>query len=248
VRLLGQRTGELHLALASHPEDPLFAPEPFTPFYQRSLYQSMRNLSQETFDRLRRHLPALAEDSRAEAEKVSALKAELLKRLRSILDRRIAAQRTRIHGNLHLGHVLWTGRDFVIIDFQGEPTLSLSSRRLKRTPLRDVARMIGSFHGAASRALSRHVERGGISSETSAALEPWAQYWALWVSSAFLRNYLRTIDQAPFVPAAREDLGGLLFACLVEQTLQQLSYEIGLKGGSVRLPLRRLARLVETER
>jgi maltose alpha-D-glucosyltransferase/alpha-amylase len=248
VRLLGQRTGELHLALASHPEDPLFAPEPFTPFYQRSLYQSIRNLGQQTLDNLRRHLPILPEDLRGDAEKVSALKAELLKRLRSIMDRRIAAQRTRIHGNLHLGHVLWTGRDFMIIDFQGEPAQSLSSRRLKRTPLRDVARMIGSFHGAASRALSRHVERGGIPSETSAALEPWTHYWALWVSSAFLRNYLRTIDQAPFLPTARDDLGGLLFACLVEQTLQQLSYELGPKGGSVRLPLRRLARLVETER
>jgi maltose alpha-D-glucosyltransferase/alpha-amylase len=248
VRQLGQRTGELHLALASHPEDPAFAPEPFTPFYQRSLYQSLRNLCQGTFDVLRRRLPDLPVEARAEAERVAALQAHILKQARDVLDRRVGALRMRIHGDLHLGHVLWTGRDFVIIDFQGERSRSLSTRRLKRSPLQDVAGMIRSLHFAASRGLSRHVTQAGIPSELSSALEPWALYWSLWASSAFLRSYLRTTDQASFLPTTREELSGLLFVHLLEEALRELAYELERRPDSIGPSLQSIARLIETRR
>jgi maltose alpha-D-glucosyltransferase/alpha-amylase len=248
VRLLGQRTGELHLALASHPEDPAFAPEPFTPFYQRALYQSLRNLCQGTLEVLRRRLPDLPAEARAEAEKVAGLNTEILKHARDVLDRRVGALRTRIHGDLHLGHVLWTGRDFVIIDFQGEGSRSLSTRRLKRSPLQDVAGMIRSLHFAAHRGLSRHVTQAGIPPELSSALEPWAQYWSLWASSAYLRSYLRTTDQASFLPSTREELAGLLFVHLLEEAIRELAYELERRPDSIRPTLQNIAQLVETRR
>jgi maltose alpha-D-glucosyltransferase / alpha-amylase len=248
VRLLGHRTGELHRALASRSEDPAFAPEPFTPFYQRSLYQSIRNLTQETFDLLRRHLGEFPPVARAESEKVAGFQAEILKRLRSVLDRPLPAQRTRVHGDYHLGHVLWTGRDFAVIDFQGDPAQPLSTRRLKRSPLRDVASMVHSLHFAADRGLFRHVERGGSPVEKSEVLEPWGQYWSLWVSSAFLRAYLRTTDGASFLPPGRTDLGGLLFVYLLEKAVQELGRALGGSSDTLRLPLRAINRLVETAR
>ncbi len=248
VRLLGLRTGELHLALASRADDPLFVPEVFTPFYQRSLYQSLRNLTQEAFELLGRRAPQLSPEARAEAEKVRGLQGGILKRVRTVLDRRIPALRTRIHGDLHLGHVLWTGRDFVIIDFQGEPGRSLAARRLKRSPLQDVAGMIRSLQVAAHRGLSRLAECGGIPAETMAALGPWAHYWSLWVSSAFLRAYLRATDRAPFLPSKRDDLSGLLLVCRLQEAIDELRGELLSRPDSVTLPLQDIARLVETER
>jgi maltose alpha-D-glucosyltransferase / alpha-amylase len=248
VRLLGQRTGEMHVALSSHPEDPSFAPEPFTPFYQRSLYQSFRNLCHGVLDALRRKLPGLPAEARGEAEMVVRLENEILKLARDVLDRRITALRTRIHGDLHLGQVLWTGRDFVIVDFQGDLSRSLSSRRLKRSPLQDVAGMVRSIYFAASRGLSRHARESGVPAEQSSALEPWIRYWSLWVSSGFLRSYLRVTDGAGFLPATRQDLGGLLFVHLLEEAIRELGQEIERRPEGLRPSLQGITRLVETRR
>jgi maltose alpha-D-glucosyltransferase/alpha-amylase len=248
VRLLGQRVAELHLALTSSTGDPLFAPEPFTLFYQRSLLQSLRNVAQDTVETLRRRLPELPPEAAGDGERVIALRDEMLKRARPILGRPIAALRARTHGRLHLGKVLWTGRDFVVIDFQGDPRQPLSARRLKRSPLRDVAAMIHSLHSVAYRGLSRHVEQGGVAGEAAAALQPWTRYWALWTSSAFLRAYLRTAAAGAFLPATREEVGGLLFVSMLESALEDLGDKLLRWPGSVPPALQALVRLVEVER
>jgi maltose alpha-D-glucosyltransferase/alpha-amylase len=247
VRLLGRRTGELHIALASSPDDPVFAPEAFTPFYQRSLYQSLRNLTQDVFDMLRRSAPSLPADAHADADKAAGLQNEILKRMRAILDRPIAALRTRIHGDYHLGHALWTGRDFMIIDFQGQTARPLSTRRLKRSPLLDVASMIGSFRLAAHQGLVRQVQQGGIHVEATASLELWAHYWSLWVCSAFLRAYLRACEGAPFLPKSREDVGRLLFLYKVEDALSELRHFLLHRRDWVRPTVQSLVRFVEGE-
>src|SRR6185369_1955857 len=143
AELLGRRTAEMHIALASRDDIPAFAPEPFTPHYQRSIYQSMRTQAVQTLQLLRRR----AKDN-PEAQMVIAREAELQKRFRAVLDGRISGQRIRTHGDYHLGQVLYTGNDFVIIDFEGEPLRPLSERRIKRSALRDVAGMLRSFHYA----------------------------------------------------------------------------------------------------
>ena len=145
AHLLGQRTGELHVALASDRSDPDFAPEPFTPFYLRSAYQSMRTLADRTLILLRDRVKALPEEARAEAEKILALKNEIFNRFRLVIDQETTAMRIRCHGDYHLGQVLFTGKDFVITDFEGEPAQPLGERRRKRSPLRDVAGMLRSF-------------------------------------------------------------------------------------------------------
>jgi maltose alpha-D-glucosyltransferase/alpha-amylase len=248
VRLLGQRTGELHLALGSHPENQSFAPEPFTPFYQRSLFQSMRNTTRNVFEALRRRLPDLPVQAHAHAETALSLQSDILNCFRTVLDRHLSALRLRVHGNYHLGRVLWTGRDFVVIDFQGDHARSLPARRLKQSPLADVAAMLQSFQLVAQQALARHLAQGGGKTlVTTSDLEPWVHFWALSVSSAFLRAYLRTVDHPPFLPTNRDDLQGLLSIYRLQRAIEALGHEVSDRPETVRLPLQTVIRLVMLE-
>lgn len=248
ARLLGRRVGELHMALASRPDDPAFAPEPFTPVYQRSLYQSLRNLTEDVFSTLKRRLGTLPDPVAGRARAVLERQPEVLRRFRSVLDRRLGGMRTRHHGDLHLGQVLWTGRDFVIIDFEGEPARALSTRRIKRSPLRDVAGMIRSFHYAAFHALVEEQNRGVIGAGEVARFEGWADYWFGGVSSAFLRAYIRTTSGQAFVPATPEELGAQLSVFLLEKAVYELGYELNSRPDWVHLPLRGIAQLLEASR
>jgi maltose alpha-D-glucosyltransferase/alpha-amylase len=247
ARLLGQRTAELHIALASEPNDPAFAPEPFSTLYQRSLYQSMRSLAIQSFQLLRQRLKHLPEAALMEARQVLDRESEVFHRFQAILHHKLAAMRTRYHGDFHLGQVLYTGKDFVIIDFEGEPTRPLSERRMKRSPLRDVAGMLRSFHYAASAALFDQVNRGTINSHPGgiAALEPWVQLWRVWTSAAFLGAYLDRAGHETFMPRNRTDLQILLDVFLLEKAVHALSHELNNHPTWVRVPLRGILQLLE---
>jgi maltose alpha-D-glucosyltransferase/alpha-amylase len=216
ARLLGERTAELHLALSADEEDPAFAPEPFTTLAQRSLYQSMRTLVGQTMRLVRTldgHHPNVA--------RVLEREHDIMVRLRRVLDVKIVATRIRIHGDYHLGQVLHTGKDFVIIDFEGEPAVPLGERRIKRSAMRDVAAMIRSFHYASRTAALAAVEAG----MPEDLLQPWVELWYRWVSAAFLRSYLRTAPGAAFVPTGRDQLEILLDTHLLEKAVYELGYE-----------------------
>lgn len=246
VRLLGQRTAEMHLALASEPDDPVFAPEPFSTLYQRALYQSMRSLTVQAFQLLRQRLKHLPEAALLEARQVLDRENEVFHRFQSILHHKLAAMRTRYHGDFHLGQVLYTGKDFVIIDFEGEPARPLSERRMKRSPLRDVAGMLRSFHYAASTALFDQVNRGTITAHPQgiAALEPWLQLWYVWASVSFLGAYLERAGQEKFMPRNRTDLQILLDVFLLEKAIYELSYELNNRPAWVQVPLRGILQLL----
>ena len=243
---MGHRTAEMHIALSSDVNDPNFAPESFSSHYQRSLYQSMRNLTGQVFPLLQKRLRTLPEAAREEAKKVLDLEAKVLKRFRSILDRKITAMRIRLHGDYHLGQVLYTGKDFVIIDFEGEPAHSLSSRRIKRSPLRDVAGMLRSFHYAANASFIGKAGGSLSRPEDLARLEPWAHCWNLWVSAAFLSAYFASSSKASFLPRSREELSLLLDIYLLEKSIYELGYELNNRPDWVKLPLRGILDLLET--
>jgi maltose alpha-D-glucosyltransferase/alpha-amylase len=249
--LLGQRTAEMHLALAGDAEAPDFAPEPFSTLYQRSMYQSLRNAKRRMFDRLRDALDDLAEPVRADARRLLDADEALHLRLRAILARKLHAQRTRIHGDYHLGHVLFTGKDFVIIDFEGETDRSIADRRLKRSPLRDVASMIRSFHYAAQVALFGHAtERGQVPGmirpEDVQVLEPWARLWHAWVSAAFVRSYLARVDSGGFLPRDPGELRVLFDVLLLEKAIHELSSELIHRPEMVRIPLQGILQILES--
>jgi maltose alpha-D-glucosyltransferase/alpha-amylase len=245
ARLLGQRTAEMHMALASKDDDPAFAPEAFTPFYQRSLYQSMRNLTEHSFALLKRRLDALPDEVQEEAREIGGRRGEVLGRFRTILGRPITALRTRVHGDYHLGQVLRSGADFVIIDFEGEPAVPLGTRRLKRCPLRDAAGMIRSFHYAAHHGLRSLEERGAIRAEERGGLAPWVQHWYLWISASFLRGYLAASEGAAFLPKTEGELEDLLTVYLLEKAVYELGYELNSRPEWVHLPLAGIRQLLE---
>lgn len=237
AQLLGQRTAELHLALAADTTLPAFAPEPFTLDYQDAMRRSMQTLTERILQLLRSRLHLLPQAARPAAEQVLTLQADILGRFDDLLRTKIAALRTRIHGDYHLGQVLYTGDDFMIIDFEGEPARPLSERRQKRSCLQDVAGMLRSFHYAAYAAYFRQVGQEDLTAEMQEELETWARYWHLWVSVAFLRSYLAVLGDATLLPASPEELKLLLDSLLLEKAVYELGYELNNRPDWVRLPL-----------
>jgi maltose alpha-D-glucosyltransferase/alpha-amylase len=244
ARLMGQRLGELHLALASDPDNKEFAPEPFTPYYQRSLYQSLRNHLAFHFRVLRRDLKKLPELVWPLAEKVLAVQDAVLGRYRAVHQTPMSAQRIRCHGNLHLGHVLHTGKDFFIIDFEGEPGWTLSQRRIKRSPLRDIAGLIRSFDYAADVTLRQHAEAGNLNPEQYCALQPWARFWERQVGADFLGAYLAATAKSDLLPKTKSGLAALLEAFLLDQAVIEMSRELQRRSEVIRVPLESILQIV----
>jgi maltose alpha-D-glucosyltransferase / alpha-amylase len=245
--LLGRRTAELHVALASGDSDGAFATEPFTTLYQRSLYQSMRNALRRGLQGARKGITSLPDRSaRDHIEQLSAREDEILERLRTLSNTRIDAVRTRIHGDYHLGQVLWTGRDFVIIDFEGEPARPLGERRLKRSPLRDVAGMLRSYQYATAAAMRFQLERGGVTEDRTSydELRRWLVYWHRWAGAAFTRGYLETAEGQPFLPIDPHHTAILLDAFLLEKAIYELGYEMNNRPEWVDIPLTGIAEVL----
>jgi maltose alpha-D-glucosyltransferase/alpha-amylase len=240
----------MHIGLASDPNDPIFAPEAFSPHYQRSLYQSMRSLAVQSLQLLRQRLKHLPAPALAEARQILDREGEIFRCFQTVIHHKMAAMRTRYHGDFHLGQVLYTGKDFVIIDFEGEPARPLSERRMKRSPLRDVAGMLRSFHYAAYTALFDQGNKGALDSHSEGAesLEPWVQLWHTWVSVAFLKAYLDRAGQETFIPRNRIDFQILLDIFLLEKAVYELSYELNNRPEWVRVPLHGILQLLETKK
>jgi maltose alpha-D-glucosyltransferase/alpha-amylase len=237
VRTLGKRTAQMHLALAAKTEDPDFAPERFTRLYQRSLYQSMRTTCRRNLSLLRRRLNHLSEDSRPAATDLANREPAILDTFHRLLDIRITALRTRVHGDYHLGQVLYTGKDFVIIDFEGEPARPVSERLIKRSPLRDVAGMLRSFHYAACTALQVAETRGWVTPGNRAVLASWADYWFMWMGSLFLKQYLCVVGDGAFLPSNPTETRILLESYLLEKAVYELGYELNNRPDWVKIPV-----------
>ncbi len=244
ARLLGRRTAELHAALASHPEDPNFSPEPFTTHYQRSLSQSIRNVARRALALLRERSGQLPAAEAADAERLLRCEDRVLHAIRQIVGPPLDAMRIRCHGDLHLGQVLHTGSDFVFIDFEGEPARSLVERRLERSPLRDVAGMLRSFDYASQAAVAARMRARTMGNDEARALAPWARFWRSWVQSAFLRSYLRCAEPAALVPSDRSGQERLLDVLLLEKALYELGYELGHRPEWAGIPIRGVLELL----
>jgi maltose alpha-D-glucosyltransferase/alpha-amylase len=235
AELLGRRTAEMHIALASRDDIPAFAPEPFTPHYQRSIYQYMRTQIVQTMQIVRKRAK-----EKVDFAELLAREDDLHQHIRSVLNGKIDAARIRIHGDYHLGQVLYTGKDFVIIDFEGEPARPLSERRLKRSGLRDVAGMLRSFHYAPYAVAFGAAPGSYVRAEDMAMIETGARFWHQWVSVAFLRAYLATSAQGKHkhLPSDPEAVEVLLSSYLIEKALYEIVYELNNRPDWVRIPLR----------
>jgi maltose alpha-D-glucosyltransferase/alpha-amylase len=241
---LGTRTAELHLALTDFGAGSDFVPEPFSDHYRQGLFHGITGLATRSFQLLRERVASIPEAAAAEARTLLDREEELKKRLTKLRTTRIDAVRIRHHGDYHLGQVLYTGQDFVIIDFEGEPGRPLSERRLKRSPLRDATGMIRSFDYAASAALFGQVP--GLTPRPDAAdrVAIWAALWTAWSSAYFMKGYLKTAGKAPFVPQTAESLR-LLFDCLlIEKAVYEVAYELNNRPEWVRIPINGILKIL----
>jgi maltose alpha-D-glucosyltransferase/alpha-amylase len=229
---LGQRTAEMHLALASDQSNPAFAPEYFTANYQRSLYSSLRKLVRDRFKLLENSMPKLAPEVQEFAQRVLALEPAVLECFKEIYEVRIQAIKTRIHGDYHLGQVLFTGKDFVIIDFEGEPGFSFSERRLKKNPLKDVAGMMRSFHYAA---FGKILLNENYREKDLDVLETWAEQWQHYVSRFYLGAYMERMGLGKELSHENDVL---IRTFLIEKAIYELGYELNGRPDWVIIPLR----------
>jgi maltose alpha-D-glucosyltransferase/alpha-amylase len=242
--LLGVRTAELHRALSSLGGDPAFAPEPFTALYQRSLYQNLRHQAQDALGLLGRRIPDLQPDARPSAQAAIEAWPEIQERMQALVQRRVRSMRIRCHGDFHAGQVLWTGKDFVIIDFEGEPGRPISERRHKRSATTDVAGMLRSFHYAAFGTLLNPRVGGTVRPEDVPRLRAWARYWYGWVASTYVRGYRETAGDAPFMPPDDGEMTALLEAAALRKVLYELVYELNNRPDWLAIPLRGLLELL----
>ena len=239
---LGRRTAELHLALASDPTDPAFAPEPIRSVDLEHLAAEIRQQVEKSLDALRSTFEKLPEAIRGQASLVIDQAPGSLKRLETLPGLKLDATKIRVHGDYHLGQVLRTDDDFVILDFEGEPARPLRDRVQKVSPMKDVVGMIRSFDYAAFAALFSFA---GDRGDRFDRLAPWAKSWRTWVSSTFLNAYLEMAKGASFLPRDPSHLARLLDAFLLDKALYELHYELNNRPDWVRIPLQGIAALLD---
>jgi len=240
AEVIGRRTGELHVQLIAGPEAPTFTPEPYTVADLRQTVEAMRRHAEEQLQLLEAATDKLDQRRRELASLVLARRDDLLHQFDELMQIRSPGARIRCHGDYHLGQVLVTEGDIVIIDFEGEPARSIAERRAKNSPLRDVAGMLRSFSyaalaslGAATKTRPEDVER----------LAPWADLWEVWVGAVFLRAYLLATRGAGFLPSESDDVDALLQGFVVDKALYELGYELNNRPDWVHIPLAGLLRL-----
>ncbi len=243
ARILARRTAELHLALASAPTNPAFAPEPFGKLYQRSIYQSMRNITGRLCYRLSREEERIPASAKRLAERLISFQDELLKRFRVVLDPNLGGSRIRCHGDFHLGQFLFTGKDYVIIDFEGEPSKSIAERRLKRSPVRDVAGIVRSFDYAVQSVLfglasSRGRSPGLVREEDINAIAPWATAWYDRIARVYVTEYVTAMEGSNLLPHTEQGRRTLFEVLLLEKALQEADHELTHRPEWLAIPLR----------
>lgn len=246
ARRLGVRTAELHQVLASEPDDPAFAPETFSPHYARGLFQSFRNVTTHNLRALRKRLKTLPPSVATLSQRVMDCEPQILDRYRLLREHRLQARRIRCHGDYDLSQVIFTGKDFVLIDFEGDPALPVSERAIKRSPLRDLAGMIRSFHYAAWTGLHDHVQRGSLAPDALHTFEPWARLWYRAVSREFLRSYLETLGPNSPLSQPDEEFMLMLPAYLLNEAMHELGHELAHRPDWLHVPLIGVLNLLES--
>jgi maltose alpha-D-glucosyltransferase / alpha-amylase len=241
--LLGRRTAELHRTLARPGGPPELQPEGFTLLWQRSVLQTLRNAVRATQRELQRarRSGALPPSVLVDAEQLDHRVDEIFARFDRLRTSKLDATRIRIHGDLHLGQILWTGNDVTFIDFEGEPGAPMAQRTIKRSPLADVAGLMRSFDYAGRMAVHRAVERGRIGDADQQPVDRWRQRWTRDITDQLLDAYVEAIADADLIPAAADDRRLLLDIYILVKAMYEVRYELANRPDWVAWPLSAIA-------
>jgi maltose alpha-D-glucosyltransferase / alpha-amylase len=235
ARQIGIRTAEMHRALAEHAgNDADFAPEPITRDDIAEWHQALEAEAAAMLAKLEREMPHLPDRAREGAERLLNLRDLLIGHIRALLPDEVAAQKTRFHGDYHLGQVIVVQNDFFIVDFEGEPSRPLSTRRAKSSPLRDVAGMIRSFDYAAVAAVRQLAA-------TRPAAEPrmvqLAEAWRQRAVDGFRAAYRKTMRGCAAYPASKIQARAMTTFFVLEKAVYEVSYELANRPLWVEIPL-----------
>jgi trehalose synthase-fused probable maltokinase len=223
LRRLGEVTGEMHSALASDPNDPAFAPE-------SPSVEALGLLTATVDEELERVFVEIPEDDERR-EPIAGRGEEVREQLRMLTHADSSGMTIRTHGDYHLGQTLWAQDDWVIIDFEGAPARSLTDRRRRRSPLRDVAGMLRSFVYAATAA---DLLRG----------TPAPDGWEEQARGQFLDGYLAAVEPA-LLPPGQAAIERLLAVFELEKAVYELRYELDNRPDWVGIPVAGILRLIE---
>jgi maltose alpha-D-glucosyltransferase / alpha-amylase len=235
ARTMGIRTAELHRAFATPTADPAFSAEPVTELDLEAWSASARASARKALDSLEHDIERVPAELREFAQSLQGRREELEARLTLPGTTQLGnLQKTRYHGDFHLGQVLVVADDFKIVDFEGEPARPLAERRVKGSPLRDVAGMLRSINYAAVAALrgATHDRAGDTS-----ALAPFSIDWEDRTIAAFLAGYRETIAGCSSYPADAAQAERLLEFFILEKAFYEMSYELANRPAWVRIPL-----------
>ncbi len=242
IGLLGNRTAELHMALSSIDKDKSFAQEPFSLLYQKSLYQGFRTLVKRTISEMKAARRRMDQDQRQLLDGIIQNEGLLLSTVKQTLEKdKVRTAKIRVHGDYHLGQVLFTGKDFIIIDFEGEPTRSLTARSLKYCPFKDVAGMLRSFHYAI---YMGQLEFNTRVPESAGLLEPWLEPWYALVKERFMEGYLEAAGNASFIPSEQRQIDDLLSVYTIEKAIYEADYELNNRPDWLHIPLNGLNKIL----
>jgi maltose alpha-D-glucosyltransferase / alpha-amylase len=244
ARVLGQRTAELHRALATPTTDPAFAAEPITRADLRSWQRAARHQAEAAFKALRQAVPTLQDADRDQAHSLLARRHACHARIDALTDADISAIKTRIHGDYHLGQVLVAQNDFYVLDFEGEPARPLAERRAKSSPLKDVAGMVRSFDYAAWAAVMNLAD---IDAGSVALVQRLAEAWRQATERAFLEAYRESIAGCPSWPEDEAAARRLLDLFLLEKALYEICYEAANRPNWIQIPLKGVTNLLALE-
>jgi maltose alpha-D-glucosyltransferase/alpha-amylase len=227
--LLGKRTGELHSTLSTLPTEG-FEPENFNSFYQRSIYQSNRSLTRNTFRLMKSYMGKEMESIKEIIDREELI----INYLQPLLEQRFNAKKIRIHGDLNLKRILLTGRDFLFINFEGQPAIASSAKRLKRSPFRDIAGIIGSIYFAAHTSLQKF---GSLLSEDVSGYNTFANRWWFCMSNRFLRGYLDAAAESDFFPSDEKQVNFLVNVYMLEKMLTEIDKGITRNASWLKIPV-----------
>jgi maltose alpha-D-glucosyltransferase/alpha-amylase len=240
MRTLGQRTAELHQALSRSTGDPAFDPVPIGASEMASWMDRLREEASAALDRLANRRDALPESARVDADRLLAEGERLIKTIVAHANERVDGMKTRVHGDYHLGQVLLVRNDFVITDFEGEPTRTMEERSQKQSPLKDVAGMLRSFDYAMHAAMFKFV---GERPDTRETVDAAGRQWQEQAVAAFLDGYEDVARRAGL--ASPRAAKGLLELFVLEKAVYELKYEVDNRPDWVRIPLNGLLNALE---
>ncbi|MBE0662940.1 MAG: maltose alpha-D-glucosyltransferase [Bacteroidales bacterium] len=241
IALLGRRTAEMHLALASLKAVKGFEPEDFSLLYQKSLNQSLRTFIKRAFSVINEKQKEPGVGDKAKIQDILDSQSDFFSFLHTTLEaEKLNTRKIRIHGSYKLDKLLFTGKDFIVTDFEGDKNEAFSIRKLKHCPLKDVASMLNSFHLSI---YMGYLKRREFVPVNENYLQPMMDNWYEKISSLFIQSYIDAMANSGLIPKNINHTNDLINLFMLEKSIQELRHFSENQPELVAIPVNALQRI-----